>query len=278
MPYTILHISDLHAGPPFLPPIAEMLVQQAHELKPDVVVLSGDFVQRADFARQWRTILGYLERLPHPQMRVPGNHDVPLFNIINRMFYPLGLYSRHIDRNLNMVVELPGLALVGGCSAHGLTVAGGYLNGHQLGAMERSFARYGPEVCKVAVLHHPVVNPPNNHQSEPMINERQAVEMLQRAGVELVLSGHIHFFHVDTLANMWHFNNRRLKGADKTPQSMVLCCAGTTTSRRGRGPDKGRNSFNVITLDNRAIRVQPYFYEMEARRFLPTTEYRFERS
>ncbi|NTU86208.1 MAG: metallophosphoesterase, partial [Chloroflexales bacterium] len=80
MPYRILHVSDLHVGPPFRQPIAEALVRQANEIRPDLLVISGDFVQRADFADQWRAAQELRAALPGPQLVVPGNHDVPLYH------------------------------------------------------------------------------------------------------------------------------------------------------------------------------------------------------
>jgi len=55
-PSTILHISDLHAGPPFATEVANHVVDRAWQHNPDLVVISGDLVQRADDSRQWRVI------------------------------------------------------------------------------------------------------------------------------------------------------------------------------------------------------------------------------
>src|SRR6185503_6114435 len=127
-----MHISDLHAGPPFRLTLAEQVAREAHDLKPDLVVVSGDFVQRADFANQWRAITAYLKTLPEPRLVVPGNHDVPLFNPFKRVFRSLAYYKRYISPNLNPVFERPGLVVVGGNTAHGLTVDGGRLSAEQI--------------------------------------------------------------------------------------------------------------------------------------------------
>src|SRR5919199_6267301 len=127
-----MHISDLHAGPPFRLELAEQVAREAHEIKPDLLVVSGDFVQRADFTNQWQVITSYLKTLPEPRLVVAGNHDVPLFNPFNRLFRSYEHYKRHISPDLNPVFELPGLAVVGGCTAHGLTVDGGHLSVEQM--------------------------------------------------------------------------------------------------------------------------------------------------
>ncbi|MBC8076215.1 MAG: metallophosphoesterase, partial [Chloroflexales bacterium] len=135
MYYKLMHISDLHAGPPFNLLGQLQVAREAHELQPDLLVISGDFVQRADFTTQWRTIAAYLKLLPQPQLVVPGNHDVPMYNSFNRLFRPYARYRRYISATLNPVFELPGLLVAGACTAHGLTVDGGRLSRSQQAAL-----------------------------------------------------------------------------------------------------------------------------------------------
>ena len=82
---TLLHISDLHFGPPFVPKVGETLLQKAAELHPDIVVISGDFTQRAK-PEQFQAARDFLGRLPRvPHIVVPGNHDVPLYRVAERL-------------------------------------------------------------------------------------------------------------------------------------------------------------------------------------------------
>lgn len=273
MRYTLMHISDLHAGRPFQPHLAELVARQAHALRPDLLVISGDFVQRADFPNQWRTVTAYLQTLPQPQLTVPGNHDVPLLNGFARLFFPLHYYRRHISDDLNPVFTRPGLAVVGGCSAHGLTLAGGYVNRQQRTTLEQAFAQFNADTCKVAVIHHPVVVPPGGKRHGQMSNARETVRLLHRCGVELLLCGHIHFSYIDSVP-----------GIDVVPgalaverRGMVIAQCGTTTSRRGRGVDRNKNSFNIIEIDDQTIRVTPHFYLPSEQQFVPVAERIFER-
>src|SRR5918997_3290306 len=108
-----MHISDLHAGPPFNPDKAELVIREAEELKPDLMVLSGDMVQRADFTSQWRQIRAFIDRLPEPRIIVPGNHDIPSFNQIARYLWPFRRYRKHISSDLQPVFEREGMVVVG---------------------------------------------------------------------------------------------------------------------------------------------------------------------
>jgi 3',5'-cyclic AMP phosphodiesterase CpdA len=262
-----MHVSDLHAGPPFRVALAERLAREAHELKPDLLVASGDFVQRADFPNQWHAIKGFLRTLPEPRLVVAGNHDVPLFNVYRRLFRPYETYKKHISNELNPVFERPGLAVVGGCSAHGLTIDGGYMSRKQLATMERHFNRFPPDTCKVAVLHHHVINPPGIEHRNKISNDTATVQLLDRCGVELLLCGHIHVSYVGTTLDV----------LPHLRQGTIICQSGTTTSRRGKGREHGKNSYNVIEIEDTVIRIGQHMYLEDAGQFVCVAEHVFPR-
>lgn len=267
MRHRLLHISDLHAGPPFRSEIARKLIEQAHELKPDLLVISGDFVQRADFREQWEAAKRLLAELPKPQLVVPGNHDVPLFNVHLRLLSPLGRYRKHISRELNPVFELPGLVVVGAVTAHGLTMDGGRLSPAQAQRVREILKRYPDDICKVVVWHHPVVNPPGLLKNRAIAGAEQAVHLLDECEVELLLCGHIHVSYVGNTLDV--VRNLR-KGT-------IICQSGTTTSRRGYGREHGKNSGNLIEIEDKAIRISHLTYLEDAGRFVPVAEHAFPR-
>jgi 3',5'-cyclic AMP phosphodiesterase CpdA len=265
--YVLMHISDLHAGPPFRLVLAEKVAREAHELKPDLLVVSGDFVQRADFTNQWKVIVGYLKTLPEPRLVVAGNHDVPLFNPFGRLFRSYDRYKQYITPDLNPVFELPGLAVVGGCTAHGMTVDGGHLSAEQIAIMERAFNRFPSGTCKVAVLHHHVINPPGVGRRNMISNAGAAVQLLDRCGVELLLCGHIHVSYVGTTLDV----------RPDLRQGTIICQSGTTTSRRGKNREHGKNSYNIIEIEDTVIRIGQHLYLEDAGRFVPVAEHVFPR-
>src|SRR6185503_12471780 len=95
---TIAHISDVHFGRTD-PAVVEGLIKDLSEREPSLLVVSGDFTQRAR-ERQYAAAAAFLKRLPAPQLVVPGNHDIPLFDIVRRFFFPLARYRRHITADL----------------------------------------------------------------------------------------------------------------------------------------------------------------------------------
>ena len=59
--------------------------------------MSGDFTQRAR-ARQYKDAAAFMRRLPTPQLVVPGNHDIPLYDVFRRFFFPLRNYHKYITK------------------------------------------------------------------------------------------------------------------------------------------------------------------------------------
>src|SRR5687768_13580306 len=96
----IAHLSDLHFGTED-PVVAVALL---HELDgtsmpvPTLVAVSGDLTQRATDT-QFHACREFLDMLPGPFLVVPGNHDVPMFDVISRFFHPFRRYRRHINDN-----------------------------------------------------------------------------------------------------------------------------------------------------------------------------------
>ncbi|MCP4512721.1 MAG: 3',5'-cyclic-nucleotide phosphodiesterase, partial [Fuerstiella sp.] len=89
----ILHLSDLHFGPPFVAEVGQAVLRIAHRLNIDAIVVSGDFTQRAK-EEQFQAAREFLDRLPDvPRLYVPGNHDVPLCRIRERILDSHGLYK-----------------------------------------------------------------------------------------------------------------------------------------------------------------------------------------
>jgi 3',5'-cyclic AMP phosphodiesterase CpdA len=269
MRLTLMHLSDLHAGPPFSVPMAELIVREAEELRPDLVVVSGDLVQRADYIKQWRDIRAFLQRLPQPQLVVPGNHDVPQFNQIARYLWPFRRYKKYISADLQPVFECDGLVAIGLNTARSFTIEGGKLSARAVAWLEQTLKRYGSDVCKVVVMHHHVVQPPGppEHKKDVVKGAREALAALDRGGAELVLCGHLHSSYI---GNTLEFDPTLQQGT-------IIAQSGTTTSRRGRLWHRGKNAFNVIEIEDQVIRISQRMYLEDARRFVPVSEQVFPR-
>lgn len=99
----VLHISDTHFGTE-REPVVHALHALADTLRPDLVVLGGDITQRARRG-QFAAARRFIQALQRPVLAVPGNHDIPLFNLAARLFDPYGNYRRALGAVLEPVYE-----------------------------------------------------------------------------------------------------------------------------------------------------------------------------
>ena len=212
-------------------------------------MIAGDFVQRADFKTQWLAADELRKRLPGPQLTVPGNHDVPLYNLHLRLFNPLGRYRRYVSREMNQVFSADGLFVVGANTAHGLTADGGRLSGQQRRALREKLAAAPADAYRIVVWHHPLVTPAESRRRRRELSgARGAARLLDELRVDMLLCGHLHFGWVGDSRSI----DTRIRRGTHLVQS------GTATSSRGHGPEHGANSFNLITIDGREATVQQW--------------------
>src|ERR1043165_10064150 len=169
----LVHLSDLHFGA-HDDDLVEAGEQQIDALKPDLVVISGDFTQRAK-TEQFREACGFLERLRdsgHEVLGVPGNHDVPLYDVLRRFLSPLTRYRRYIDETLCPMHELPGVTVLGINTARSLTFKDGRISEEQVEFIRETFSRVKPETVRVLVTHHPLLAIPVGEELERAVGRQ----------------------------------------------------------------------------------------------------------
>lgn len=267
---TILHVSDLHLGPHFLPAVGISLVEAAGELDPDIIVASGDFTQRAKRV-QYREARAFLDRLPSvPIVVVPGNHDVPLYRVAERVFSPYGLYREYISPELDTVLRHAGAVIVGLNSTSPLrAIVNGRVRPWQLDFCRHAFAAAPPDAVRIVVAHHHFAPAPDYAGSRVMPGARRALDHFTRLGVELVFGGHLHRAYIGNSLDVYPGQQQR--------HGIIIVQSGTTTSRRGRGRERERNSFNLVRIGPAVIRVTHYMYSDELAGFAPVSRHVFPR-
>ena len=233
----IAHLSDLHFGA-HDPQIVAATEAWLSEQKPDLIVISGDFTQRAR-VDQFRQASAYLTRLRTAGFRtlaVPGNHDVPLFDVVRRFAAPLDRYKRYIDSDLCPGFETDEVAVLGINTARSLTFKDGRINHDQIAILQDRFAAVAPAKTRILVTHHPLYAMPigaGGELSEAVGRHRDAIKAVCEAGVHLALAGHFHRTYADAAQKM----------VDNAGSVLVIQ-AGTATSTRLRNSEL--QSFNWI--------------------------------
>jgi 3',5'-cyclic AMP phosphodiesterase CpdA len=190
---TLVHLSDLHFGR-VNPLLVDPLIKSINEIGPDVVAISGDLTQRAR-SYQFKEARSFLDRLPKPQIVVPGNHDVPLHNVFARLLQPLTKYKRYITDDLQPTYEDEEVVIIGVNTARSLVVKGGRINETQVGRLRDKFCSLGNEVVKVVVTHHPFDLPEGHDERDLVGRAKMAMTGLAECGADLFLAGHLHISH-----------------------------------------------------------------------------------
>jgi 3',5'-cyclic AMP phosphodiesterase CpdA len=238
---TVAHISDLHFGTE-LPAVADALLKDLHEQRPALVVVSGDLTQRAR-SRQFAAARDYLARLPQPQLVVPGNHDVPLFDVVRRFLFPLTRYRRLICSDLNPTFADDQIFVAGINTARSFTWKNGRISVEQIEDLQRRLELAGTRI-KIVVTHHPFIPPPHDVGIDLVGRAAYAITVLDAANVDVLLAGHLHQGYAGDVRT--HYPAAR--------RSILAVQAGTAISHRMRADQS--NAYNLLTLERTEISIE----------------------
>lgn len=231
----ILHLSDVHFGTAD-PAITEKVIDACSELEPNLVVVSGDLTQRAK-KREFKQARAFLDRLPKPQVVVPGNHDVPLWNVFDRFFRRLDKFQRYITDDLSPTYIDDEIAVVGVNTARSLVIKGGRINEEQISEVRQQFGRLDDRMLKVVVTHHPFDLPEGHDEDDIVGRAEKAMPLIADCGGDVFMAGHLHVSNIETTAKRYAVGDGR---------NALIIQAGTATSARVRGE---HHSFNVVDYE-----------------------------
>jgi 3',5'-cyclic AMP phosphodiesterase CpdA len=255
---TLLQLSDPHFGTE-RPAVAEALRALVRAQQPQLLLLSGDITQRAT-AAQFAAARAFVDALAVPVcVAIPGNHDIPLFDLASRLLRPYARYARAFGAELEPQFENEDLLLLALNTTRRWRHVDGELSSAQIERVARRFEAAPPGQWRMVVVHQPIAVPSAAEAHDLLHRHQAARRRWAAAGADLVLGGHIHLPYVLALP----------EGRAARPLWAVQ--AGTALSRRVRAGVG--NSVNLIHLQGaagagaRQGRVERWDHQLARQRF-----------
>ncbi len=224
----LLQLSDPHFGTE-QPPVVAALEALALQQQPDLVVLSGDITQRAR-SGQFRAARALVGRLGTPVLAIPGNHDIPLFNLAARFCRPYAGFREAFGAELEPTHDAPDLLVLCVNTTRWYRHTNGEVSPAQIDRVADRLAGAGPRQLRIVVVHQPVAVPRPAEVHDRLRGYAAAVSRWAAAGCDLVMGGHIHLPYVLPLPGL--------------ARAMWAVQAGTAVSSRVR--DGVPNSVNLL--------------------------------
>ena len=244
----LVHISDLHFGASD-PAALECLAAALNESNADALVVTGDITQ-AGREREYLEAAAYFQRFTVPFMTIPGNHDAPVFSPILRMTDPWRRFRRILNTETGAILDLHDARVIGLNSARRggayLDWSKGRLSAEQIEGASKASHSAPPGALRVVALHHPML-PAQGVAGQAVVGRAaKALDAFAEAGVDLILTGHVHLSSAKTHGPF--------------SRAIIMVGAGTASSTRVRGEAP---SFNLIEGDKRRLSVSIFTYQAD---------------
>ena len=241
-------LTDLHFGrasPDLVQPLLDTIDAEA----PDLVALAGDFVQRAR-TDQFEMAEAFVARIKQPWIAVPGNHDIPLFNLPERLIAPRRAYHRHIARETEPQAELADALVIGVDTTHRFSHQRGLIRPRQIERVARAI-RETRDRTVIVMAHHPFHQKPEV-EKKVMKHAARALETWADCGPHVILSGHLHTWTVEPFL------------AEKNRSMTLQVHCGTGLSTRLRGTP---NEFAMLDVEGPSFTARRFTADPETKRF-----------
>lgn len=251
----LVHLSDLHFGFDRTA-LIEPLLDRVNRAGADLVVVTGDLTHRARSA-QFAQAAAFLRRIEVPLIAVPGNHDIPLYKLADRMMKPYRRYCRIIAQNMEPVGHVGQVRVQGINSVDPMAWQRGVISAAQ---MRRVVEGIDPDCVNIVALHHPMQQRPEVDK-QLMRGAREAMALFELQGVQVVLSGHLHIWSA---------------GAFLPPEgrSVLQIQGGTALCAR---LDDRQNEFAVLDFQGPDLLIERHVAPMDEPGFRPPEHLRFTR-
>jgi 3',5'-cyclic AMP phosphodiesterase CpdA len=230
----IAHLSDVHFGAEDKTAIS-VAAQKILCAEPDLIIVSGDLTQRGKRV-EFAAAKAWLDQFPHPILCTPGNHDVPLLNMISRAYKPFSRYARFMQ-HFEGPARVEAVTVADINTSRGWQFRKNWAEGSvDLEDLETVLS--GTGAPRILTCHHPLISSPQAPLKTRTRRGARASELVAKSQVELLLTGHVH----KPSAEIYQYG----------PSKYLAISCGTLSERLRSHPP----SFNFITLANDTITLE----------------------
>lgn len=229
----VLQVSDPHFGTE-RPMALAALERFCTELRPDLLLITGDITQRARPA-EFSRAKAFVDRLAVPaRLVIPGNHDIPLYAVASRLLQPYRRYERAFGVAQDGEFETDDLLVISLNTTRRYRHKHGEVSDAQIERTAQRLSRATSAQLRLVAVHQPVAVTKEADLVNLLRGHAKAVRRWSEAGADAVVGGHIHLPYVLPLHERRH----------DLPRPIWAVQAGTALSTRVRGGIP--NSVNVI--------------------------------
>ena len=245
----ILHVSDLHFGRNDKPESVEALARLIEEVRPELVLASGDLTHRG-LPSQHDRVAAFLRGLGLPVLSIPGNHDIP-YTFPKRFTRPWAEFER-LWETTEPVYRSERIVAVGLNSVRPWRHQSGRLRPHQVEQAAAAFREAPDGALRVVALHHHLLGAPWRSRKKPVAKRNRVLAGLVEARAELILAGHI---HQSTIAERREFEISTAGGERAVVVSIAPGFGQPRPNRRGEA-----RGLHVYEVADEALRALTYIW------------------
>lgn len=223
----IFHFSDIHAGSKkhFREENLQQIIQEINSGDFDLAIFTGDATNEGQ-RHEYEIAAEKLDEINVPLVSIPGNHDARSGGI--------KLFEEYIGEQ-NGVYECGEAVVIYVNSAIGDS-NDGRVGRVKFNMLKKALNEYSDKPIKILAIHHHILPiPMSGRERNILANAGDLLDLIQKADVDLVVSGHRHYPNVYEVENTVFIN------------------AGTASSEKTRYGDV--NSYCIIDIDENTKKV-----------------------
>ncbi len=227
----IVQISDIHVGESeFVPSLLTRCVDEINELKPDIVIITGDLTGMG-YRREYDTVKNYISPIKCKNLIIqPGNHDS------RNVGY---MHFEDIFGQRYKSFKTDGLVIVAADSSEP-DLDNGQIGREYYKWIANEFSNASSGDLKIFAMHHHLIPVPGTGRERNIVHDAgDVLEVLVDCNVDLVLCGHKHVPYI------WRV------------EDLYIITAGTVSSLRLRG--KIEPNYNIIYIRENEIDIYRRF-------------------